>query len=154
MKKFILSCLLFASTLQVNADCESFTSYTKAQSSINTVKRTVLFSGDYSNYLKQMGKLNSEYAMSAAGGALAGVSSQATTLVSNLGGAAAGLGIGLAAGLLEPTIWSALADQQFIRVEKLEDSKGNFTLKRTLLVCNKNPSLSVAQANEKMKEGN
>ncbi len=154
MKKHILLFLLFALTVQVNADCESFTNYTKAKNSISISKRTILFSGYYSDYIKQMGEINSKYAMSAAGGALAGVSSQVPTLMSGLGGAAAGLGIGVAAGLLEPAIWGALADQQFIRVEKLEDAKGNFTLKRTLLVCNKNPSISAAQANEKMKGAN
>jgi len=152
MKKILMAGMLLAGSSALYADCESFTSYTKPLNSINVVKKTVLFSGDYTGYTKQVGEINSKYAMSAAGGALAGVSSQAATMAGNLGGAAAGLGIGIAAGLLEPAIWSMLADQQFIRVEKLEDAKGNFTLKRTLLVCNKNPSISVAEANEKMKK--
>lgn len=153
MKKLLMAGMLLAGSTALYAECESFTSYTKPLSSIKAVKKTVLFSGDYSDYTKQVGEINSKYAMSAAGGALTGLSSQATTMVGNLGGAAAGLGIGLAAGLLEPAIWSMLADQQFIRVEKIEDAKGNFTLKRTLLVCNKNPSISVAKANEIMKAG-
>lgn len=154
MKKVILASLLLVSTSTLMADCESFTSYTKPKSSINIEKRTVLFSGEYTDYTKQMGEINSKYATSAAGGALAGVTSQVPTLMNSLGGAAAGLGIGVATGLLEPAIWGMLADQQFIRVEKMEDSKGNFTLKRTLLVCDKNPSISVLQANSKMQGGN
>jgi hypothetical protein len=154
MKKILMAGILLGGSSSLFADYELFVTYTKPLSSINVIKQEVLFTGEYSDYTKLVGEINSKYAMSATGGAIAGLSSQASTMASNIGGAAAGLGIGIAAGLLEPVIWSALADQQFIRVVKLEDAKGNFTLKRTLLVCNKNPSLSVAQANEKMKKGN
>ena len=152
-KQLILATSLLLASSSLFADYELFTSYTKPKSSISAVKSTVVFSGEYNDYSKQMGKINNGTAQGAVDGVMAGVSSQTATLSSSAGNIAAGAGIGLAAGLLTPIILDMQADQHFIRVVKIEDGKGNFTLKKTMLVCDKNPSLSTEQANEIMKKG-
>jgi hypothetical protein len=102
------------------ADYELFVTYTKPLSSIKSVKKTVEFTGKYSDYQKQFNASAKKYANN---------------------------------GMIVSTFWEMHMDEQFIRVEKIEDAKGNFTLKRTLMVGDKKPSYSVEQANQIMARG-
>ena len=153
MKKMLLAGMILAGNTVLFADYELFVTYTKPLSSIKGAKKsTVLFSGDYKDYQEQFTEMNKQ-AVSSAGAVTA-----STAMIGGLSGlgtsasmAVAGLGVGLAAGLLTPVILDAQDDERFIRVIKIENSKGNFTLKRILMVGNKHPHYSIEQANEIMK---
>ena len=153
MKKLLMAGMMLAGSSALYADYELFVTYTKPLSSIKGAKKsTVLFSGDYKDYQEEYAKMN-KYAVSTKGEITA-----STAMIGGLSGlgtsasmAVAGLGVGLAAGLLTPVILDAQDDERFIRVIKIENSKGNFTLKRILMVGNKHPHYSIEQANEIMK---
>ncbi len=137
MKKILLATSLIFASSSLFADYELFTSYTKPISSIKAVKSETIFSGSYEDYAKQVGK-NS--AITGSLGALTGAAS-------------AGLAGGLVGGAAVLIAFELSDDEQFIQVIKISDGKGNYTLKRTLLVSNKNPNLSVSQAINIMKRG-
>ncbi len=138
MKKIILAASLLFGSSTLFADYELFTSYTRPLSSIKVVKSETVFSGSYEDYAKEVGK-----------------NTGVTTSIGFLTGAAsAGLAGGLIGGAAVAIAFELSDDEQFIQVIKLSDSKGNYTLKRTLLVSNKHPNLSVAQATNIMKRGN
>ena len=120
MKKIILAGMLLGGATSLLADYELFVTYTKPQSSIKSVKKTVVFTGGFSDYQKQFKNTVKKYDIN---------------------------------GGVVSTFWEMHMDEQFIRVEKIEDAKGNFTLKRTLMVGDKNPSYSVEQANQIMAGG-
>ena len=152
MKKIFIAGMLTLFSSNLFGSYELFTTYTKPLSSINVVKKTVLFSGTFKNYQSQFESMNKKYSKSSTA-AVAGTYGAAVG-ISSLGASAAGLGVGIAFAVLTPVLLDMKADQLFIRVEKLEDSKGNITLKRVLMVGDKNPSYSLEQANSFMKRGN
>ena len=120
MKKILMAGILLGGSSSLFADYELFVTYTKPLSSIKSVKKTVEFTGKYSDYQKQFNASVKKYDVN---------------------------------GIVVSTFWEMHMDEQFIRVEKIEDAKGNFTLKRTLMVGDKNPSYSVEQANQIMAGG-
>ncbi len=147
MNKLLMAGLLMGGFSYLQADYELFVNYTKPKS-FAVAKTTNLFTGKYSDYQKNLGKFSS------------GQVNPGTTAFAAVSGGMAGLaigagsmGIGIAAGLLTPVILDAQADELFIRVDRLEGANGKFTLKKTFMVGNKNPSYSVQQANEIMKRG-
>jgi len=137
MKKILLVASLLLGSSSLFADYELFTSYTKPLSSIKAIKSETVFSGSYEDYAKEVGK-----------------NSAITGSIGVLTGAAtAGLAGGLIGGAAVLIAFELSDDEQFIQVIKISDVKGNYILKRTLLVSNKNPNLSVSQAINIMKRG-
>ncbi len=137
MKKILLATSLIFASSSLFADYELFTSYTKPLSSIKSVKSEIIYSGTYENYAKEVGK-----------------GTGATTALGMATGAvSAGLAGGLIGGAFVAIAFELSDDEQFIQVTKFSDSQGNYTLKRTLLVSNKHPNLSVEQAINIMKRG-
>lgn len=148
MKKLLMAGMMLAGSSALYADYELFVTYTKPLSSISGAKKTtLLYSGDFKDYQKEFGKMN-KYATG--NGALTASAATAGT-IAGLGIGLASAGVGLAAGLLTPVLLDMQDDERFIRVEKIENSKGNFTLKRVLMVGDKHPSYSAEQANQIMK---
>lgn len=137
MKKLILATLLLMGTSSLFADYELFTSYTKPLNQIKAVKSEMVFSGTYEDYAKEIG---SGTGTASALGVLTGAT---------MGGLAGGL----AGGALYAIAMEMTKDEQFIQVTKISDGQGNYTLKRTLLVSDKHPDLSVSEATQIMKRG-
>lgn len=137
MKKILLATSLLFASSSLFADYELFTSYTRPLNTIKVVKSEIVFLGSYEDYAKEIGK-NTEVVGSL--GALTGAAS-------------AGLAGGLIGGAVMMLAFELTDDEQFIEVVKISDAKGNYTLKRTLLVSNKHPYLSTEQVKNIMKRG-
>ena len=148
MKKFLLSSILAAVFSQsVFADYEIFTNQSEPFKSSQIAKKEAVYFGELQDYRKSLEEIQKSMALHGVNGALEGLSNQSTNLAKGLigeglKGAGTGLGIGLLIGALDPFVMSFYADQQFIKVYKVQLKDGRTVFMNKFFVGDKHPSYS------------
>jgi len=148
MKKFLLSAILAAVFSQsVLADYEIFTNQSEPFSSAQIVKKEAVYFGELQDYRKSLEEIQKSMALHGVNGALEGLSNQSANLAKGLigeglKGAGAGLGIGLLIGALDPFVMSFYADQQFVKVYKVQLKDGRTVFMNKFFVGDKHPEYS------------
>ncbi len=133
MKKILLT--LAALTIMASAQFETFKSQTQRIGS--PIKTEEVFFGKYTDFSAKLSK-----------GAKDGLSN---ALIGGIVGGISMGGVYGVIGLLDPFVMDLHADQKYLKVVKLTDSKGKVAFKKVLFVGDKNPSYSDAKIRQLMK---
>ena len=140
-KSFLLFCilsmnLLLAETVNQN-NYVVFSSETNPGMNKTDAKKTIIFEGDYKSFSDELQK-------GLKGGA---VRSSLGFLIDGVQGA----GFGLIIGLIDPFVANAQDDQRLLRITMYKTKK-EVSFIKTMIVCDKNPSLSDDKAKKIFNE--
>lgn len=154
MQKFLLSIVTSIMLSQAaSADYEIFTNQSQPFSNSQVQNEKVVFFGEVKDYRKSLEEIQKSMLAHGANGVLQGLDSQSANLANGLigeglKGAGAGLGIGLLIGALDPFVMSFYADQQFVKVYKVQLKDGKSVFVNKYFVGDKHPTYSKEKINE------
>jgi hypothetical protein len=145
MKKIIL--VIMALTALVSAQYETFV--TKTGDNIGSGKTTLVYFGEYKDFVQDAAEVKKYVAANGIQGALTGLTGANQALAQGLltNGASAGLtgaGIGMVIGFLDPYVMDLWADTTYFMIKRIEKgSKVSF--KKVLLVSDTDMSADEAK---------
>jgi hypothetical protein len=141
--------LLLGLLLIVNAaaDYEVFVNKSEPFADENITTKEVLFFGELGDYKKSFEEIQKKIVAQSIVGAASGISNQSGNIAKGLlqegaKAGAAGFGIGLLIGALDPYVMSIYADQYYVELYEVELKNGKKVYMNKFLICDKDPKLS------------